>query len=67
MPIDTRTHFAARRLRAAGWSLGDVAGSSRWLLTGINGENLIYAVGESQAAAWQLAVVQAAAVGMLGD
>jgi len=32
----------------------------------VNRENLVLAVADSQAAAWQLATVQAAAVGMLG-
>jgi len=63
---DLPTDAAARRLHAAGWSVGEVAGARHWLVSGTNGENLIHAVGKSQAAAWQLATVQASAVGMLG-
>jgi hypothetical protein len=53
-------------LHAAGWTVGDVAGSGRWLVSGTNGENRIHAVGESQAAAWEVAMRQAAAMGMIG-
>jgi hypothetical protein len=63
LPIEAAT----RRLHSAGWSVGEVAAGSHWLVSGTNGENRIHAVGESQAAAWQLAVEQAAAVGMLGE
>jgi hypothetical protein len=64
---ETSVDAATRRLHVAGWNVGDVAARGQWIVTGSNGENLIHAVAESQAAAWQLAVVQAAAVGMLGD
>jgi hypothetical protein len=63
---ETPVDAAAGRLHAAGWSVGDAAGSAGWLVIGMNGENLIYAVAESQSAAWQLAIEQATAVGMLG-
>jgi hypothetical protein len=61
LPIEAAT----RRLHAAGWSVGEVARNRHWLVTGMNGENLIQAVADSQVAAWQLATEQAAAVGML--
>jgi hypothetical protein len=64
---ETPVDAAARRLHSAGWSVGDVAAGRQWLITGMNGEIRVHAVAESQAVAWQLAVVQAAAVGMLGD
>jgi hypothetical protein len=43
----------------------DVALTQGWLVLGSNGENLIRAVGATQAEAWRLASEQAAAVGML--
>jgi hypothetical protein len=61
-PVD----LAARRLSAAGWTIGDVAASRRWLVSRTNGQNRVHAVAESQSAAWQLAIQQATAVGMLG-
>jgi len=61
-PIDA----AARRLSAAGWNIGDGASRGPWIVSGTNGENHVHAVADSQAAAWQLALEQAAAVGMLG-
>ena len=63
---ETLSDAAARRLHAAGWTIGEVATQCRWLVTGSNGENVIHAVSVSQAAAWQLALEQAACVGMLG-
>jgi hypothetical protein len=63
---ETSVDAAARRLHAAGWNVGDVASGGCWLVSGTNGENRILAVAGSQAAAWQLATEQAAAVGMLG-
>jgi hypothetical protein len=56
---------ATRRLHAAGWSVGEVAAGSHWLVNGTNGENRVHAVGESQAAAWELAIEQAGAVGIV--
>jgi hypothetical protein len=53
------------RLYRAGWSVGDVALTQGWLVTGSNGENQVRAVGATQAQAWRLACEQAAAVGML--
>jgi hypothetical protein len=59
------------RLHRAGWSIGDVAfqyegGRVVWLVSGLNGENLIRAEGSTRAAAWWAACRQAEAVGMLG-
>jgi hypothetical protein len=53
------------RLHHAGWSIGDIATAHRWIVSGTNGENKIYAEGESQAEAWYRATLQAEAVGML--
>jgi hypothetical protein len=53
------------RLHRAGWSIGEVATSSGWLVTGTNGENSIVSLGRSQAEAWWRACEQARAVGML--
>ena len=55
------------RLHLAGWSIGEVGTTRGWLVTGTNGENVIRAVGRTQAEAWSLACEQAAAVGMLSD
>jgi hypothetical protein len=54
------------RLHVAGWTVGETATATRWLVCGVNGENAINAVGRSQAEAWWRACEQAAAVGMLG-
>jgi hypothetical protein len=51
-------------LRRAGWSVGETATAGGWLVSGSNGENLIYASGLSQSEAWHRAVEQAKAVGM---
>jgi hypothetical protein len=53
------------RLRRAGWSAGDIATGSRWLVIGSNGENLIQAKAPSQAEAWWRVCEQARALGML--
>jgi hypothetical protein len=53
------------RLRRAGWSVGDVGTATRWLVSGTNGENVLFAEGRSRAEAWHRACEQAAAVGML--
>jgi hypothetical protein len=53
------------RLHRAGSSVGDYATATRWVVSGTNGENLIYAEGPSRAEAWHRACEQAAAVGML--
>ena len=54
------------RLRRAGWSVGDCAtAGGTWLVTGSNGENLIRAVGHTQAEAWRGAAEQARSLGML--
>jgi hypothetical protein len=53
------------RLHRAGWSIGEAGGSDVWLVTGTNGENMIFAEGKTQAEAWYRATLQAEAVGML--
>jgi hypothetical protein len=53
------------RLHRAGWSAGEAAFGSRWLVTGRNGENVIRAEAPTQAEAWHAACLQAKAVGML--
>jgi hypothetical protein len=53
-------------LQRAGWSVGETAGASGWLVTGRNDENMISARGASQSEAWWRAVQQAEAVGMAG-
>src|SRR5262249_43499184 len=53
------------RLHRAGWSVGEIATATRWLVSGTNGENQLSAEGASQAEAWHRACEQAAAVGML--
>jgi hypothetical protein len=53
------------RLRRAGWSVGDVGTATRWVVSGTNGENMVFAEGQSRAEAWHRASEQAAAVGML--
>jgi hypothetical protein len=53
------------RLHRAGWSIGDVATATRWVVTGQNGENLLQAEGTSRAEAYWRACVQARALGML--
>jgi hypothetical protein len=58
------------RLRAAGWSVGEVriltAEGLAWLVCGSNGENLISARGATHAEAWHRACQQAGTAGMLG-
>jgi hypothetical protein len=53
------------RLHRAGWSVGEIATATRWLVTGTNGENELRAEACGQAEAWHRACEQAAAVGML--
>jgi hypothetical protein len=53
------------RLRRAGWSVGEAAFGSCWLVSGTNGENRIHATAATQAEAWWRACEQARAVGML--
>jgi hypothetical protein len=53
------------RLHRAGWSVGEIATASTWVITGSNGENLLEARGATQAEAWWRACEQARAVGML--
>jgi hypothetical protein len=66
LPFDPiRIDSAFRRLKAAGWTVGDVAIGSTWFVTGSNGKNLIHASADSQAEAWRIAAEQAAAVRML--
>jgi hypothetical protein len=49
------------RLHRAGWSIGEIAGVSCWVVSGQNGENVIVAEGQSQAEAWYRATLQAEA------
>jgi hypothetical protein len=53
------------RLRRAGWTVGETASATLWIVTGTNGENRIRAEGQTQAEAWRLACQQAHALGML--
>jgi hypothetical protein len=57
------------RLHRAGWSAGEAsflgAGGERWQVSGSNGENVLRALGASQAEAWWRAILQAEALGML--
>jgi hypothetical protein len=62
---------ALHRLHRAGWSVGDAASRDKagwriWIVSGHNGENLIWAVGATAAQAWGGAVDQARGLGMLG-
>jgi hypothetical protein len=58
------------RLRAGGWSVGDVglltAAGAVWQVDANNGRHTIIARAPSQAEAWQLACRQAEALGLLG-
>ena len=62
-PVDV----AFRRLKAASGTVGETAQGSHWIVTGNNGESVIQASAATQAAAWQMALAQAEAVGMLGN
>jgi hypothetical protein len=58
------------RLHCSGWSVGEAAfltsdGRIMWLVSGMNGENVVQAHGATQAEAWWRAVEQAQAVGMV--
>jgi hypothetical protein len=53
------------RLHRAGCSVGDVATSAGWTVSGTNGENSIADFGGTQAAAWWRACEAARAVGMM--
>ena len=55
---------ARTRLHQAAWSIGETATATRWIITGVNGENAIQTQGATQAEAWHRAVGQAEAVGM---
>jgi hypothetical protein len=57
---------AFARLHRAGWSIGDTAGTTGWMVTGDNGANAILTRGACQAEAWHRAIEQAEAVGMAG-
>jgi hypothetical protein len=66
----TTSTTAWNKLHAAGWSVGDTAfvteaGTLIWLVSGVDGEDVIRAEGPTQAAAWRTACDQARAVGML--
>jgi hypothetical protein len=53
------------RLYRASWSVGDYGTARRWVVSGGNGQNLLYTEGQTRAEAWWRACEQAAAVGML--
>jgi hypothetical protein len=58
-------------LHRSGWTVGDAAFVGRtaervWVVTGANGENRIRAAGLTELEAWQGALDQARALGMLG-
>jgi hypothetical protein len=52
-------------LRRAGWSVGEIASATRWMVTGTNGDNLLHAESSTQGEAWNRACEQARALGML--
>jgi hypothetical protein len=52
------------RLCRAGWSVGEAAFGSAWLVTGTNGENRLHPSATTQVEAWWRACAQARAVGM---
>jgi hypothetical protein len=66
-PSDT----AYRRLHRSAWSIGDTSFSRppgvAWRVYGRNGENVIPAEARTRDEAWQAALEQAWAVGMLVD
>jgi hypothetical protein len=49
------------RLHRAGWSVGDYGTVTRWVVSGSNGENLVYAEVGSRPEAWWRACEQAPA------
>jgi hypothetical protein len=53
------------RLHRAGWSVGEFATATAWIVTGANGENVLEAWGATQRKAWWRACELARAVGML--
>jgi hypothetical protein len=53
------------RLHRSGWSVGAAAFGNSWVVSGLNGENVIRAEAPTQAEAWWRACLQARAVGML--
>jgi hypothetical protein len=58
---------SADRLHLGGWSVGELPTVAGWLVTGLNGENLIEAPADTQSEAWQRACEQARSVGMLAS
>jgi X-X-X-Leu-X-X-Gly heptad repeat protein len=55
------------RLHRAGWSIGETAGTTGWMVTGDTGENVVLTRGASQAEAWHRAIEQAEAVGTAAE
>jgi hypothetical protein len=53
------------RLKAAGWSVGEVGTATGWTVYGTNGENVLRARGPSLAEAYRRACAQAELCGML--
>jgi hypothetical protein len=65
MPAYPTVDESLDRLRRAGRSVGDYGTATLWVVSGSNGENLVYATGSTRPEAWWRACEQAAAVGML--
>ena len=65
MPAYPPVDESLDRLHRAGWSVGDYGTATRWVVSGGNGENLLYAEGGTRAEAWHRACEQAAAAGKL--
>jgi hypothetical protein len=67
MPTYPSSDESFGRLKRAGWSVGETAvlgaAGRRWLVSGVNGENVIQAEGDTQAEAWFRACQQAGSGG----
>jgi hypothetical protein len=58
----TPSDAAFDTLHAAGWSIGDTATESGWVVSGQRGEEEIMASGRTKSEAWAAAVEQAEAM-----
>jgi hypothetical protein len=65
MPAFPSVDESRDRLHRAGWSVGEFATASAWVVRVTNGENILEARAASQSEAWWRACEQARAVGML--
>lgn len=70
VPSDSKSAFVV--LCAAGWSVEamsvrDASGAWRWVVTGCHGGQTLRAVGPTEAEAWNAAVEQARALGLLEE